>query len=100
MEVSYFYLGGRNSFSLTLLSIQRGNTTLAGQEEKDIPSHCFPPDNTKSRTICFKGEYLSIYTEQTEHRKTLQENVTGYLEFEVPPGYTCYIIGASVYFKL
>ena len=86
--------------SLTLLPVQRGDTALAGQEEKDIPSHRFPPDNTKSRTICFKGVRLSIYNQQTEDLKTAEEDITEYTEFEVPPGYTCYVIGASVYFKV
>jgi hypothetical protein len=84
------------------LSIQRGDEALAGREEKDIPSHRFPP--TKHvRRICFKGYYLSIYNEQTEDYKTHIDNAnasptTEYAEYEVPAGYTIYIRGASVYF--
>lgn len=86
--------------SLTVQSPQRGEKVLAGQEEKDIPSHRFPPDEVNSRTICFKGERLSIYNQQTDHLKTSVEDIQEYTEYEVPPGYTCYVIGASLYFKV
>ena len=79
---------------------QRGDDALAGREETNIPSHRFPPEPSQSRTICFKGVYLSIINQETKHRKTFEENVTEYKEFEVPAGYTCYIRGASVFFKL
>jgi len=78
----------------------RGDKALAGQEEKDIPSHRFPPESSKDRTICFKGEYLSIFNEGTQHRKTFKEDIKEYEEYEVPAGYTCYVRGASVYFKV
>ncbi|KAB8213196.1 hypothetical protein BDV33DRAFT_73519 [Aspergillus novoparasiticus] len=35
--------------------MERGATALSGQEEK-VPSHRFPPDDTKTRTIYFKGD--------------------------------------------
>jgi hypothetical protein len=82
------------------VSIQRGDEALAGREEKDIPSHRFPP-TTHDRKICFKGYYLSIYNEQTEDYKTHIVNetpTTEYVEYQVPAGYTIYIRGASVYF--
>jgi hypothetical protein len=49
--------------------------------------------------IYFKGEYLSIYNETTAHRHTFEENIAEYTPYEVPPGYTCYVRGASVYFQ-
>jgi hypothetical protein len=79
--------------------MERGQTALSGQEEKDIPSHRFPPDLTNTRTIYFKGEYLSIYNETTAHRHTFGENIAEYTPYEIPPGYTCYVRGASVYFQ-
>jgi hypothetical protein len=77
----------------------RGDEALAGQEEKDIPGHFFPP-TTKDKTIYFKGEYLSIVNQETNDRKTFKENISEYQEYEVPAGYTCYVRGASVYFKV
>lgn len=77
----------------------RGDEALAGNQEKDIPSHRFPPD-TKSRTIYFKGLYLSIVNQETDNRKTFKENINKYEEYEVPPRYTCYVRGATVYFKI
>jgi len=81
----------------------RGDEALAGIEEKNIPSHMFPPDNTKDRIINFKGEYLSIAHRVKEHEKTRIVNdppSTDYVPYEVPAGYTCEVIGASVYFKV
>jgi len=80
----------------------RGDEALAGQEEKDIPSHRFPP-TTHDRKICFKGYFLSIYNQQTKEYKTHVDNAnasptTEYVEYEVPAGYTIYIRVASVYF--
>lgn len=80
--------------------MERGKEALAGHEENDIPSHRFPPDPKDTRTIFFKGEKLSIYNQQTKHLKTSEEDIEEYTEFEIPPGYTCYVIGASVYFKV
>ncbi|PTU19014.1 hypothetical protein P175DRAFT_0342056 [Aspergillus ochraceoroseus IBT 24754] len=79
--------------------MERGQAALLGQEEKDIPSHRFPPHPTSTRIIHFKGEYLSIYNEKTEHRHTFKENIAEFTSYEIPPGYTCYIRGASVYFQ-
>ncbi len=84
------------------ISIQRGDEALAGREEKDIPSHRFPP-TTSDRTIYFKGLYLSIYNQQTGHEKTHEDNkspTTEYVEYEVPAGYTVYVRGATVYFEV
>jgi len=81
----------------------RGDEALAGREEKNIPIHRFPPDDTKTRTICFKGRYLVIHNLQTDHEKTHEDNdipTTEYVEYEIPPGYICDIRGASVYFKV
>jgi hypothetical protein len=84
------------------ISIQRGDEALAGREEKDIPSHRFPP-TTHDRKICFKGYFLSIYNQKTEEYKTYIDNanassITEYVEYKVPGKYTIYIRGASVYF--
>ncbi|KAF2245128.1 hypothetical protein BU26DRAFT_522245 [Trematosphaeria pertusa] len=79
----------------------RGDKALAGQKE-DIPGHFFPPDPTKNRTIYFRGLYLSIVKKETDGVKTHIDNETPsteYLPYEIPAGYTCYIRGASVYFK-
>jgi hypothetical protein len=84
------------------ISFQRGDEALAGREEKDIPSHRFPP-STLDRTIYFKGLYLSIYNEKTGHEKTHVDNetpTTEYETYEVPAGYTVYVRGATVYFKV
>jgi hypothetical protein len=83
--------------------IQRGDEALAGREEKDIPSHRFPPTTDGDRTIYFKGYYLSIYHEQTGHYDTHKVNeipTTEYQTYEVPAGYTTYVRRASVYFKV
>jgi hypothetical protein len=84
---------------ITNVLSQRGETALSGQEEKDIPSHRFPPDFTKARTVYFKGEYLSIYNEKTGHRHIFKEDIEDYTPYDIPPGYTCYVRGASVYFQ-
>jgi tRNA U34 2-thiouridine synthase MnmA/TrmU len=68
-----------------------------------MPSHRFPPDATNNRTICFKGRYLSIVNQQTGDEKTHEDNAiatTEFEEYEIPAGYTCYVIGATVYFKV
>lgn len=77
--------------------VKTGEDALTGQEEIGI-THRFPPDHVNSRRICFKGLYLSIYNEKTKDRKTFEENVSEYKEFEVPAGYTCYVRVATVYF--
>jgi hypothetical protein len=85
------------------VSIQRGDEALAGREEKDIPGHYFPPDKTNDRTICFKGRYIEIVNEETNDVKTHEDNkvpTVQYTEYEIPAGYTCYVRGASVYFKV
>jgi hypothetical protein len=65
--------------------------------------HRFTPDNIKSRTIYFKGVYLSIYNEETDEYKTHKDNktpTTTFEPFEVPAGYTVYVRGAGVYFQV
>jgi hypothetical protein len=82
------------------ISIQRGDEALGGKEEY-MPSHRFPPDATNNRTISFKGVYLSIVNEQTGDKKTQEDNAiptTEFVEYEIPPGYTCYVRGATVKF--
>jgi len=84
------------------VSIQRGDKALAGEEEKDIPTYRFPLDKTKDRIICFKGRYIEIVNQETNNVKTHEDNATPtteYAEYEVLARYTCYIRGASVYFK-
>jgi len=76
----------------------RGYEALAGREEKDIPSHRFPPDPNNDRTICFRGEYIEIVNLETDDQKTPKENITKDTEYEVPAGYTVYVRGASVHF--
>jgi hypothetical protein len=85
------------SIANTPIFVQRGKAALGGQEE-DIPSHRFAPD-TRARTICFKGERLSILNKDTNDLKTSVEDVEDYTEYEVPAGYSCYVIGGRVYFK-
>lgn len=83
--------------------MQRGDDALAGKEEKDIPGHRFPPDPTNDRTIYFKGWYIEIVNKETNDVKTHIDNeaaTTQFEPYEVPAGYTCYIRGASVYFKV
>ncbi|PSN59002.1 hypothetical protein BS50DRAFT_444270, partial [Corynespora cassiicola Philippines] len=78
-----------------------GDEALAGRPE-EIPGHFFPPDSTESRTIYFKGLYLSIVNEETDDIKTHIDNevpTSVYDSYEVPAGYTCYIRGATVYFE-
>jgi len=80
----------------------RGDDALAGREEKDIPSHRFPP-STNDRTIYFKGKYILIVNEETGDQKTFEDNeipTTEYRSYEVPAGYTCYIRVAGVWFKV
>jgi hypothetical protein len=79
-----------------------GDNALAGNEETNITVR-FAPDDNKSRTIWFKGWYLSIYNQQTEHEQTHIDNdepTTVFKDYEIPAGYTCYVRGASVYFKV
>jgi hypothetical protein len=80
------------------LCLQRGETALSGKEEQ-IPSHRFPPDDTRDRIIFFRGEYISIYNEQTEHQLPPGDDVTEYAEYKIPRGYTCEVINATVFFK-
>jgi len=78
-----------------------GDEALAGNEEKDIQIYRFPPMDT-DRTIFFKGRYIAIYNEATQHRWAYEDHdtpTTEYKEFKVPAHYTCYIRVASVYFK-
>lgn len=76
---------------------KRGDKALSGQEE-DVPSHRFPPD-TRKRTINFRGKYLSIINKETGHQEIFRQDVKDSEDFEVPPGYTCYVRGAFVLFK-
>lgn len=79
-----------------------GDDALAGRTEVDI-TYRFPPDYTKSRTIYFKGLYLSIYNQQTGDYKTHKDNESPAAEFErfeVPIEYTVYVRAASVYFEV
>ncbi|KAH6719309.1 hypothetical protein BKA61DRAFT_597326 [Leptodontidium sp. MPI-SDFR-AT-0119] len=80
------------------MTMATGNNALAGREEKIIEAHQFPPNSAKDRTIDFKGAYISIVNVQTNHQKTLKENVVRSTSFKVPAGYTCYIRGATVRF--
>jgi hypothetical protein len=81
------------------VSIQRGDDALASKEEKNIPSHRFPL-TSQDRTINFKGKYILIVNEETNHQVAFEEDITEYTEFEVPASYTCYVQGASVYFDV
>lgn len=94
-----------NMYSKILLanwvSIQRGDIALKGIPE-DLPSHFFPADTTKDRTIWFKGVYISIVNEVTNHN--IKKIVAEVAEEEhkphrVPAGYTTYVRGANAYFK-
>lgn len=81
--------------------VQKGDKALAGEEEKDIRNHRFPPDNTKERKICFKGYYLSIYNQVTGHYAAHIDGdtaTTEYREYMVPPRYSVFVKQASVYF--
>ncbi|KAG9230403.1 hypothetical protein BJ875DRAFT_157625 [Amylocarpus encephaloides] len=81
----------------------RGDDALAGKPEKDIPSHRFPPDPNNDRTINFKGKYILIVNEETNDQKTFEDNKIPTAEskpYEVPARYTCYIRGASVWFRV
>jgi hypothetical protein len=67
LMTSYCY-GGQIYFKisslqvhLSLIVLQRGDAALAGQEEKDIPTHRFPPDHANTRTI---RDDLSKYLDQ------------------------------------
>ncbi|KAI1935310.1 hypothetical protein LOZ58_006854 [Ophidiomyces ophidiicola] len=80
----------------------RGDDALAGRKEENIPGHVFASSDTE-RKIYFKGRYLSIYDETTEHYYTHVDHdfpTTDYERYTVPPGYTVYIRGASVYFEV
>jgi len=83
-----------------------GDEALAGREEKDIGGHFFEPTENH-RIIYFKGYYLSILNDKTGNHPTHhdatqpgQELITEYRRFDVPPGHTVYIRGASVYFEV
>ncbi|TVY88244.1 ATPase family AAA domain-containing protein 3-B [Lachnellula willkommii] len=64
----------------------RGDDALAGREEKDIPSHRFPPDPNNDRTIRFRGEYIEIVKEETGDQKTLKENIATDTDYDIPAG--------------
>lgn len=81
-----------------------GDEALAGRDET-IQIKTFPPDSTNERTIWFKGYYLSIYNEQTEHYETHIDNANGspttvHEKYKVPAGYSVHVRGASVYFEV
>ncbi|KGQ04676.1 hypothetical protein BBAD15_g10077 [Beauveria bassiana D1-5] len=78
--------------SLLLTFVKKGDDALAGRDERNIASHRFPPDATSDRTFKFQGLYISVFNEETQDRKTLEENVTEYKDFEVPKGYTTYAL--------
>jgi hypothetical protein len=73
----------------------KGDEALAGREERNIASHRFPPDPDNDRTIKFQGLYISVFNEDTQDRKTLEENVAEYKDFTVPRGYTTYVRGVE-----
>lgn len=78
----------------------KGDDALAGREEY-LPSHPFPPVK-HTRTIFFKGYYLSIYNRQTDEYGPHIDNAvatTEYSEYVVPADYTTYVRGGTVYFK-
>lgn len=79
--------------------MERGEKALKGHEEY-IDSHRFPPDTTTCRTIHFKGEWLSIFNKDTSDLRTGVEKVKEYTPYEVPVGYTCYVIDGYVYFAV
>jgi len=77
-----------------------GDLALAAQEEH-IEDHYFDPDNENTRTIWFKGHYLSIYNEGTEHLSkhiSLDIPTTTFERYEVPAGYTVCVRASTVYF--
>lgn len=86
------------------VSVQTGDEALAGQEEK-FQAHYFPPDQTKDRTIAFKGYYLSIQNDETGDYATHIDNIntsptTEFSDYAVPKGYTTYVRVATAYFKV
>lgn len=81
---------------LTDVLFQKGDEALAGREERNIASHRFPPDPENDRTIKFQGLYISVFNEDTQDRKTLEENVAEYKVFAVPKGYTTYVRGVEI----
>lgn len=82
--------------SLLLIFAKKGDDALAGRDERNIASHRFPPHATSDRTFKFQGLYISVFNEETQDRKTLEENVTEYKDFEVPKGYTTYVRGVEI----
>jgi hypothetical protein len=80
------------------VSIQKGDEALTERGEKNIPSRRIPPD-PNDKTIYFKGKYILIVNETTNDQKAFKEKVAEYTDFEIPAGYTCYVRGASFYFK-
>jgi len=81
--------------------MERGSNALAGREEY-IQSHYFLPTQNE-RTIFFKGYYLSIYNEKSEHYDTHIDNKTPsteYKQFTILPDYTVFVRGASIYFQV
>jgi len=79
-----------------------GDIALAGDDEKDISCY-FTADATKERYIWFRGLYLSIYNQETEHYAThinTNDPATESERFNVPAGYTVYVRGGTVRFEV
>ncbi|KND89336.1 hypothetical protein TOPH_06087 [Tolypocladium ophioglossoides CBS 100239] len=74
----------------------KGDDALAGRDERNIASHRFPPDPMNDRTIKFQGLYISVFNQETQDRKILEENVAEFKDFEVPKGYTTYVRGVEM----
>lgn len=82
-------------------SVQTGDDALAGHEEP-IRIYRFPPTSI-DRVINFKGLYISIMNQDTEHQAAHEDNDTAsteYKPYKIPTGYTCYVRGATVYFNI
>lgn len=90
--------------SLWILSdahMQKGDLALAGEEERGISTHLFPP-TTEARKVLFKGRYLSIVHKITNEVMTHEDNdypTTEYKLYDVPAGCACYVRVADVCFK-
>ncbi|OBT67546.1 hypothetical protein VE03_03800 [Pseudogymnoascus sp. 23342-1-I1] len=95
----FYYKATRLAPAHLFAIMERGEDALAGKEEKDIPSHRFPP-TSQDRTIHFKGEYILIVNQETDRQVAFEEVITEYRGFEVPAGYTCYVRGATIYFDI
>jgi hypothetical protein len=82
--------------------VQKGDEALAGRDEINI-THRFPPDETKTRTVWFKGFYFSTFDEETHLYHTHVENkipTTEYVRYTVPVGYSVYVRDATVRFEV